>query len=173
MARKRLRYSGFSFFARLFWAYENLESGKRISYPEMIRKADRHDFWVRSTSDMTKQWFKEKAHKYMTTTAFKEEKHRHELRQKGLNAYEEPAKWFSATVLKPSDWGIAISYFALYESVEALAKERCMEEEAKKKSKDEAIKKTSPEPNFYIGDNDSEDEEDLSSTDEDEYYFLK
>ena len=171
MARKRLRYSGFSFFARLFWAYENLETGKRISYHEMIHKGDKYDFWVRSVSDMSKQWFKEKAHKYMGSTAFKEEKHRHELRQKGLNAYEEPAKWFSAAVLKPSDWGIAISYFSMYESIEALAKEQLAEEAKKKKIKDETIKKSTPEPNFYIGDNDSE-EEDLSSTDEDDYYPL-
>jgi hypothetical protein len=137
---KSLRYGGFSFLARAFWSIENLETNDRVGFPKIIEKIDEVDFWTKRISESTREWFKEKARRYVTTQFFQLEKNRHRLRREssGRGPFEKPEDWFGTSeILKPSDWGFVLGLYSMYEMLHNVAAEEKETRAATKREEEE------------------------------------
>jgi hypothetical protein len=120
MVNKRLRYNGFSFFARTVWTIESLDVGRTLSFPDIIERIDAVEFWTHELSKSMREWYRKKANEYMGTDKFRMEKHRHSMRKKtgGLLFKEDPKDWFNSDIMKPSGWALAMYNYTIFKTKE-------------------------------------------------------
>ena len=169
MVQRRLRYNGFSFFARTLWAIENPNGGSKVTYRRVIERIDELEFWTDELSQQMREWYKEMAGKYMTTNRFEMEKIRFRLRKKaqGKMFLEDPVDWFNAEVLKPSEWSVALTTYAMYNMKDEAKK--AAESRVESQDKKDEVKPSAPPKNNDEGEDDEDDSDKESYYTQDSY----